>query len=87
MLNGPTLFSQVNHIASSYSVVACQFNFFTLSVSQMISHKLTNSNRKGVELGFRANMWHLNFAAEVSELVILCQCARTAAQTMSNCDT
>ena len=58
----------------------------------MIRHKLTNSaNRKGVELGFRANTWRLNFArAEVSELVILCQCARTAAQTVadvSNCDT
>ena len=49
VLNGPTLFSRVNHTGSSYSVVACQFNFFHL-VSQMIRHKLTNSaNRKGIE--------------------------------------
>ena len=62
MLNGPTLFSRVNHIGSLYSVVTCQFNFFTLSVSQMIRHKLTNFNRKGIELGFRANTCRLNFA-------------------------
>ena len=58
----------------------------------MIRHKLTNStNRKGIELGFRANTWRLNISpAEASELVIPCQCARTAAQTVadvSNCDT
>ena len=53
----------------------------------MIRHKLTNSaNRKGVELGFRVNTWRLNFARAkaVSELVILCQCARTAAQTVAD---
>ena len=51
VLNGLTLFSRVNHTGSSYSVVACQFNFFHF-VSQMIRHELTNSNRKGVELAF-----------------------------------
>ena len=36
---------------------------FTLSVSQMIRHKLINSaNGKGVEFGFRVNSWRLNFA-------------------------
>ena len=38
--------------------------FFTLLASQMIRHKLTNSaNRKGIELGFHANTWRLNFAS------------------------
>ena len=61
MLNGTT---SVNHTESSYSAVACQFKFFfTLSVSQTIRHKLKNSaNRRGVELGFHANTWCLNFA-------------------------
>ena len=84
MLNGPTLFSRVNHTGSSYSVVACQFNFFHFV---MIHHKLkTSANRKGIELEFRANTWRLTriSTAEVSELVILCRCARTAAQTVAD---
>ena len=52
VLNEPTLFSRVNHTGSSYTGTVlwhASLIFFTLLVSQMIRHKLTNSaNRKEI---------------------------------------
>ena len=62
-MDGTTLFPELITLDLHTVYWHASLIFFTLSVSQMIRHKLTNSaDGKGIELGFRANTRGLNFA-------------------------